>query len=311
MASDSAVPAWLSERPTQDQGVGPGSSPHPGGVLIRNGHAEHLRQRRVSRRHRRDDIESSRNDEERAVRERGACNDYGRVMRRRITASRPALAVVARGAAVTRSARAAMRSGSQAPRGVRHRIRRRNRNQGFRARLDDLSSEALDSMVSEQMDRAGLEVRGGLLWTRPSPRLVGLTPSHEHDLRRRQLLARQRERRAISDGFAGIVSSLMSAAPVEIDGVRPGRNAEPRPLQVMPGLNKFGSIQDEEAGDGDSTCVVCMHNKTRAVLAPCGHMCMCKECVAGAHARSIANDTAMRCPICRDIVVAVTPLHCA
>lgn len=77
----------------------------------------------------------------------------------------------------------------------------------------------------------------------------------------------------------------------------------------MPGLDKFGSIKDVVAKEGESTCVVCMDHKVRAVMAPCGHMCTCRACAEELHARSVAESEAMRCPMCREQVVAVTPLR--
>ena len=49
-----------------------------------------------------------------------------------------------------------------------------------------------------------------------------------------------------------------------------------------------------KASSGNSECVVCLERAAKAVLAPCGHRCVCAE-----HAASLVGKA---CPVCRAAV---------
>ena len=52
-------------------------------------------------------------------------------------------------------------------------------------------------------------------------------------------------------------------------------------------LRRVKSARDDSAG---GRCAVCMGNPLEVALAPCGHVCLCRECA----------DKVDTCPICRE-----------
>jgi hypothetical protein len=46
-------------------------------------------------------------------------------------------------------------------------------------------------------------------------------------------------------------------------------------------------------GDNDEDCNICLRNKKSIILIPCGHFCVCGECMQNLDETSL-------CPICRD-----------
>ena len=50
--------------------------------------------------------------------------------------------------------------------------------------------------------------------------------------------------------------------------------------------------------DSTNKCSVCLGNPVEVVLQPCGHVCLCLDCVVQLSSPS-ANATDKRCPICR------------
>ena len=47
--------------------------------------------------------------------------------------------------------------------------------------------------------------------------------------------------------------------------------------------------------DGDKECIICLSDKRDTIILPCKHMCLCVTC-----AMAIQNQTARKCPVCRD-----------
>ena len=54
----------------------------------------------------------------------------------------------------------------------------------------------------------------------------------------------------------------------------------------------------------DNKCVVCLDKQVTHAYIPCGHLCVCRDCVANYDA---ANDS---CPLCRERSYCVTKIYC-
>jgi hypothetical protein len=58
--------------------------------------------------------------------------------------------------------------------------------------------------------------------------------------------------------------------------------------------------QAAEREGANSVCSVCMDEQCQAVLAPCGHRCLCLKC-----AHILTKRRGAQCPICRKAIVLV------
>uniref|UniRef100_A0A8C5GIJ7 RING-type E3 ubiquitin transferase n=1 Tax=Gouania willdenowi TaxID=441366 RepID=A0A8C5GIJ7_GOUWI len=65
-------------------------------------------------------------------------------------------------------------------------------------------------------------------------------------------------------------------------------------------LNAAG-LQDEEDNQPDNTCVICLNQPRNCVLLDCGHVCCCYRCY-----QALPQP---RCPICRQAIIRVVPVH--
>ena len=62
-----------------------------------------------------------------------------------------------------------------------------------------------------------------------------------------------------------------------------------------PAIRRTPNMQDEASVPGSQdACVVCTSRKTRVTLQPCGHNCLCFECL-----NIIKGQTDKPCPVCR------------
>ena len=59
--------------------------------------------------------------------------------------------------------------------------------------------------------------------------------------------------------------------------------------------NRAGNGEDE-TGDIENSCVVCLTNPREIVVLNCGHLCICAECM-------VDLPQPRKCPICRGAIV--------
>lgn len=71
------------------------------------------------------------------------------------------------------------------------------------------------------------------------------------------------------------------------------------PVEELPELKG----EEIEAGDEDASCNVCLENKPRVCLIPCGHFVLCFGCY-----KSI-KDTTKICPMCRGEIKNAVVVH--
>ena len=64
----------------------------------------------------------------------------------------------------------------------------------------------------------------------------------------------------------------------------------PKSVQNKSNDNNDNDTNDDPMDDDDDVCVVCMDGKKTQICTPCGHLCLCKDCV------NVINN---KCPICR------------
>lgn len=55
----------------------------------------------------------------------------------------------------------------------------------------------------------------------------------------------------------------------------------------------------DQADRSGTRCVVCLDNPREALLQPCGHVCVCQDCIK----RIVLADN--KCPVCRILVSSV------
>eukprot|EP01009_Symbiontida_sp_KSa7_P007452 NODE_4307_length_352_cov_309.471947_g3708_i0.p1 GENE.NODE_4307_length_352_cov_309.471947_g3708_i0~~NODE_4307_length_352_cov_309.471947_g3708_i0.p1 ORF type:complete len:103 (-),score=19.83 NODE_4307_length_352_cov_309.471947_g3708_i0:43-327(-) len=49
----------------------------------------------------------------------------------------------------------------------------------------------------------------------------------------------------------------------------------------------------DDSGEEDSSCVICLTNERDTTVVPCRHLALCSECAAG------LLKTSSKCPVCR------------
>lgn len=61
--------------------------------------------------------------------------------------------------------------------------------------------------------------------------------------------------------------------------------------------------KDEEAKEGENTCVICLTSKTRCLVRPCNHLCLCIKCSSalcfGSKGDELKRVGEVYCPKCR------------
>lgn len=92
---------------------------------------------------------------------------------------------------------------------------------------------------------------------------------------------------------------LTAPAPAQALAPAPAMAPPPSLRDTLQGL----ADDDVEATYEDEQCCICMVNKRRLALAPCGHV-LCVGCTKEMESRS-----ALACPQCRRVVEGVLPLH--
>lgn len=90
------------------------------------------------------------------------------------------------------------------------------------------------------------------------------------------------------------LSDVPSSNPQQITG------AVPKQLPGVPRNSKhvIPQVLDEEALEGDLACKICYSNKTRIMIRPCNHLCMCRQCAV-----KLYENHDVLCPLCKRPIV--------
>ena len=74
-------------------------------------------------------------------------------------------------------------------------------------------------------------------------------------------------------------------------------------LQQLQQLQHEDNVQNVDVINDDKTCVICMDNKKDHVIVPCGHACLCGDCV------EMFKDGQQKCPLCKADIMTVTKVY--
>lgn len=89
-----------------------------------------------------------------------------------------------------------------------------------------------------------------------------------------------------------IAKAFQSSPPLWIDetDATAGAPGVMRHSSVIAAMSGDGG--NDEDGDGERDCVICLCNPKDTVLVPCGHFCVCSSCAANVPS----------CPMCRTVI---------
>lgn len=67
--------------------------------------------------------------------------------------------------------------------------------------------------------------------------------------------------------------------------------------------------KDEEAPEGEATCVVCISSLPLCAAMPCGHKCLCCKCARELGKDGTAQKGSVQCPVCREKIDAIRRIY--
>jgi len=65
-------------------------------------------------------------------------------------------------------------------------------------------------------------------------------------------------------------------------------------------LEKQKTALEEKIYQLDNKCSICLHNQSEYIFIPCGHLCICSECIIFVNINNNFN-IKYKCPICRNM----------
>jgi hypothetical protein len=100
------------------------------------------------------------------------------------------------------------------------------------------------------------------------------------------------------------VDAIHDSATAPAEGIRAGANAGISQASAAAAFHDPSPPAQDTGGaphslESEAECVMCLDGAPTHILAPCGHQCICAECVA-----SIKLHTDI-CPLCRRVVDSV------